>query len=57
MRTIMKKLLIIFIAIFAFGSIGGVFLAGLNMYTRSTTPIESLTSQQPETTTAPVQQQ
>ncbi|MCC8459415.1 MULTISPECIES: hypothetical protein [Photorhabdus] len=53
----MKKLLIIFIAIFAFGSIGGVFLAGLNMYTRSTTPIESLTNQQQETATAPIQQQ
>ncbi|MCW7763511.1 MULTISPECIES: hypothetical protein [Photorhabdus] len=53
----MKKFPIIFIAIFAFGSIGGVFLAGLNMYTRSTTPIESPISQQQETTTAPIQQQ
>ncbi|WP_214054961.1 hypothetical protein [Photorhabdus caribbeanensis] len=53
----MKKFLIIFIAIFAFGSIGGVFLAGLNMYTRSTTPLESPTNQQQETTTAPTQQQ
>ncbi|OCQ51846.1 hypothetical protein Ppb6_02961 [Photorhabdus australis subsp. thailandensis] len=53
----MKKPLLTFIAIlFAFGSIGGVFLAGLNMYTRSTTPIEPPTSQQQETTTAPVQQ-
>ncbi|WP_166303068.1 hypothetical protein [Photorhabdus cinerea] len=52
----MKKLLIMFIAIFAFGSIGGVFLAGLNMYTRSTTPMEPPTSQQQEATTAPVQQ-
>ncbi|WP_445494209.1 hypothetical protein [Photorhabdus sp. SF281] len=53
----MKKLPITFIALFAFGSIGGVFLAGMNMYTRSTTPIESPASQQQETTIAPVQQQ
>lgn len=38
--NIMKKIIIVIIALLAFGSIGGVFLAGLNIYTRSTTPIE-----------------
>ncbi|WP_109398102.1 hypothetical protein [Proteus faecis] len=37
----MKKIIIVIIALLAFGSIGGIFLAGLNIYTRSTTPIET----------------
>ncbi|WP_192876377.1 hypothetical protein [Proteus hauseri] len=49
----MKKIIIVVIALLAFGSIGGVFLAGLNIYTRSTTPIESKQTQ-PET--SPTQQ-
>lgn len=40
----LKKAFIIVIALAAFGSLGGVFLAGLNMYTRSTTPIEENTT-------------
>ncbi|WP_454877737.1 hypothetical protein [Serratia inhibens] len=40
----LKKAFIIVIALAAFGSLGGVFLAGLNMYTRSTTPLEESTS-------------
>ncbi|MFK3841353.1 hypothetical protein [Serratia sp. NPDC087055] len=36
----LKKSFIIVIFLCAFGSLGGVFLAGLNMYTRSTTPQE-----------------
>lgn len=36
----LKKAFIIVIALCAFGSLGGVFLAGLNIYTRSTTPHE-----------------
>ena len=35
-----KKAFLIVIALCAFGSLSGVFLAGLNMYTRSTTPQE-----------------
>lgn len=46
--NIMKKIIIVIIALLAFGSIGGVFLAGLNIYTRSTTPIETEQTQ-PET--------
>ncbi|WP_448175971.1 hypothetical protein [Morganella morganii] len=45
----MKKLLVIFIFIFAFGSLGGVFLAGMNMYNRSVAPETPSTAQ--ETTT------
>lgn len=51
--NIMKKIIIVIIALLAFGSIGGVFLAGLNIYTRSTTPIETEKTQ-PET--SPTQQ-
>jgi len=40
----LKKAFIIVIALAAFGSLGGVFLAGLNMYTRSTTPLEESTT-------------
>ncbi|CAI0896128.1 hypothetical protein [Serratia entomophila] len=36
----LKKAFVIVIALCAFGSLGGVFLAGLNIYTRSTTPLE-----------------
>lgn len=36
----LKKAFVIVIALCAFGSLGGVFLAGLNIYTRSTTPHE-----------------
>ncbi|MBP1035415.1 hypothetical protein [Serratia fonticola] len=39
-----KKAFLIVIALCAFGSLGGVFLAGLNMYTRSTTPQEETTT-------------
>lgn len=37
----LKKAFVIVIALCAFGSLGGVFLAGLNIYTRSTTPHEA----------------
>lgn len=50
---IMKKIIIVIIALLAFGSIGGVFLAGLNIYTRSTTPIETEKAQHE---TSPAQQ-
>ncbi len=51
--NIMKKIIIVIIALLAFGSIGGVFLAGLNIYTRSTTPIET---EQTQPETSPAQQ-
>ncbi len=51
--NIMKKIIIVIIALLAFGSIGGVFLAGLNIYTRSTTPIET---EQAQPETSPTQQ-
>ncbi len=51
--NIMKKIIIVIIALLAFGSIGGVFLAGLNIYTRSTTPIET---EQTQPETPPTQQ-
>ncbi|AJJ63627.1 Uncharacterised protein [Yersinia aldovae] len=37
----LRKALIILIAIMALSSLGGVFLAGLNIYTRSTTPLDT----------------
>ncbi|AEF44567.1 hypothetical protein ACOMDM_06865 [Serratia plymuthica] len=50
----LKKAFIIVIALAAFGSLGGVFLAGLNMYTRSTTPLEeSTTTSDAAVSTAP----
>lgn len=49
----MKKIIIVVIALLAFGSIGGVFLAGLNIYTRSTTPLEP---EQTQPNTSPAQQ-
>jgi hypothetical protein len=36
----LKKAFIVVVILCAFGSVGGVFLAGLNIYTRSTTPHE-----------------
>ncbi|CND96177.1 hypothetical protein QVN42_00015 [Yersinia nurmii] len=42
-----KKLLIALFAVMAMSSLGGVFLAGLNMYTRSTTPQETETVHSP----------
>ncbi|CBJ80106.1 MULTISPECIES: lipase chaperone [Xenorhabdus] len=51
----MKKILLIIIVLFSLGSIGGVFLAGLNMYTRSTTPVEE--PQQSQQENAPIGQQ
>ncbi|CNC21982.1 Uncharacterised protein [Yersinia pseudotuberculosis] len=37
----LRKTLIILIAVMALSSLGGVFLVGLNIYTRSTTPHET----------------
>lgn len=51
----LKKAFIIIIALCAFGSLGGVFLAGLNIYTRSTTPQET-NSQAPSLLPMPSQQ-
>ncbi|USS94943.1 hypothetical protein M5J15_09335 [Serratia symbiotica] len=36
----LKKAFTVIIVLCAFGSLSGVFLAGLNIYTRSTTPLE-----------------
>ncbi|HDL7230119.1 TPA: hypothetical protein PXM99_001417 [Yersinia enterocolitica] len=41
----LRKALIILIAVMALSSLGGVFLAGLNIYTRSTTQLETETTQ------------
>ncbi|WP_392431691.1 hypothetical protein ACF3VQ_14020 [Yersinia sp. HM-2024] len=41
----LRKALIILIAVMALSSLGGVFLAGLNIYTRSTTPHVTETTQ------------
>ncbi|EKT58314.1 hypothetical protein [Providencia sneebia] len=43
----MKKVVILLCALCAFGSVGGIVLAGMNIYTRSTTPIEKNTAEQP----------
>ncbi len=43
----MKKVVILLCGLCAFGSIGGIVLAGMNIYTRSTTPIERNTVEQP----------
>ncbi|WON78041.1 hypothetical protein [Serratia sp. UGAL515B_01] len=40
----LKKVLVIIIALCALSSLGGVFLAGLNIYTRSTTPQQETTT-------------
>ncbi|MFV5933233.1 hypothetical protein ACLIJZ_01065 [Proteus mirabilis] len=50
----MKKLLLVVIALLAFGSLGGVFLAGLNIYTRSTTP--PVDTEQTQPNRSPAQQ-
>ncbi|HEI8865809.1 hypothetical protein [Serratia sp. AKBS12] len=52
----LKKAFVIIIALCAFGSLGGVFLAGLNIYTRSTTPQQETTGESaaPSVTPAPV---
>ncbi|MBP6121006.1 MULTISPECIES: hypothetical protein [Providencia] len=36
----MKTVAIAICALFALGSVGGIVLAGMNIYTRSTTPLE-----------------
>ncbi|MBC8946487.1 MULTISPECIES: hypothetical protein [Xenorhabdus] len=36
----MKKILLIIIVLFTLGSIGGIILAGMNMYNRSTASTE-----------------
>ncbi|TQI79656.1 hypothetical protein FHU10_0245 [Serratia fonticola] len=52
----LKKAFIIVIALCAFGSLGGVFLAGLNIYTRSTTPQEeTTTTHEASTSSAPAE--
>lgn len=52
----LKKSFIIVIFLCAFGSLGGVFLAGLNMYTRSTTPLEeTATSHEAAATATPAE--
>ncbi|CAI1742643.1 Uncharacterised protein [Serratia liquefaciens] len=52
----LKKSFIIVIFLCAFGSLGGVFLAGLNMYTRSTTPQEeTATSHETAATATPAE--
>jgi hypothetical protein len=48
-----KKAFLIVIALCAFGSLSGVFLAGLNMYTRSTTPQEEITTNDATADSAP----
>jgi hypothetical protein len=40
----LRKALIILITIMALSSLSGVFLSGLNIYTRSTTPHETETT-------------
>ncbi|MBP1128623.1 hypothetical protein JOE25_000166 [Serratia sp. PL17] len=51
----LKKSFIIVIFLCAFGSLGGVFLAGLNMYTRSTTPQEEAPSNEAAPTATPAE--
>ncbi|CDG17120.1 MULTISPECIES: hypothetical protein [Xenorhabdus] len=46
----MKKILLIIIILFSIGSVGGIFLAGMNIYTRSTTPAEEPQQTQQENT-------
>ncbi|KLN97109.1 hypothetical protein VK86_06010 [Moellerella wisconsensis] len=54
---LMKKVFIALFALCALASIGGTMLAGMNIYTRSTTPIEQQPSQaeQPSILPAPNQ--
>ncbi|MGO2305837.1 MAG: hypothetical protein ACTH5W_14185 [Providencia sp.] len=53
----MKKLAIAICALFAFGSVGGIVLAGMNIYTRSTTPLEQGQTQTQSLIPAPNQMQ
>lgn len=53
----MKKVVIALCALCAFGSVGGIILAGMNIYTRSTTPIEQGQQQSPSVLPAPNQVQ
>lgn len=48
----LKKVLVIIITLFALGSLGGVFLAGLNMYTRATEPQEKVVTTRDQAKTA-----
>ncbi|WP_186375090.1 hypothetical protein [Yersinia similis] len=50
----LRKTLIILIAVMALSSLGGVFLAGLNIYTRSTTPHEADVTKADVTEASPV---
>lgn len=49
----LKKSFIVIIALCAFSSLGGVFLAGLNMYTRSTTPHQETATSDAATNSEP----
>ncbi|MFC0229406.1 hypothetical protein [Serratia aquatilis] len=49
----LKKAFIVIIALCAFSSLGGVFLAGLNIYTRSTTPHQETTTNDTSTHSEP----
>ncbi|UBX47972.1 hypothetical protein LDO51_12455 [Providencia alcalifaciens] len=51
----MKKVVIALCALCALSSIGGIVLAGMNIYTRSTTPIEQNQAQSPSIFPAPNQ--
>lgn len=51
----MKKVVIALCALCAFGSVGGIVLAGMNIYTRSTTPLEQGQPQSPSALPAPNQ--
>jgi len=53
----MKKVVIALCALCAFGSVGGIVLAGMNIYTRSTTPLEQGQPQSPSLLPAPNQVQ
>ncbi|MCC8379168.1 MULTISPECIES: hypothetical protein [Xenorhabdus] len=45
----MKKILLVIIVLFTLGSIGGIILAGMNMYNRSTASAEETQQAQQET--------
>lgn len=40
--SVLKKLVIVIIGLFAFGALGGVFLAGLNMFNRAISTQEQM---------------
>lgn len=48
----LKKVLVIVITLCALGSLGGVFLAGLNIYTRATVPQEKVVTTSDQANTA-----